>query len=221
MIDTTEYMGFVNYIVNNLYKKYDFLNKRYEEEDLFQIGCVALLEASKTFDRDKKGTAKFTSYAGNAIRYTLLNYAKRDKKYNMKQNQPHNYLIYSLDYEVFDNDGKSITFEEILNVDGYNSLFEESILGKIGAEELLSTLDTDERKIAYMYFLEEKYQKEIAEKMKIKQTTVSNKVIEIRNKLKEAAKNPDQSILSSTIRKNTTPLYHMENINQMSEKITC
>ena len=51
-IDVTEYMGFVNYIINNLYKKYDFLNKRYEKEDLFQIGCVALLEASKTFDRN-------------------------------------------------------------------------------------------------------------------------------------------------------------------------
>lgn len=210
-IDVTEYMGFVNYIINNLYKKYDFLNKRYEKEDLFQIGCVALLEASKTFDRNKKGTAKFTSYAGNAIRYTLLNYAKRDKKYNLKQNQPHNYLIYSLDYEVFDNDGKSIPFEEILNVDGYNNLFEDSIIGKIGAEELLSILDTDERKIAYMYFLERKSQREIAEKIKIKQTTVRNKVIEIRNKLKETTKNTHQNILSSTnnnICKNSTSLYH-------------
>ena len=128
-----------------------------------------------------------------------------------KQNQPHNYLIYSLDYEVFDNDGKSIPFEEILNVDGYNNFFEDSIIGKIGAEELLSILDTDERKIAYMYFLERKCQREIAEKIKIKQTTVRNKVIEIRNKLKETTKNTRQNILSSKIKtssENSTSLYH-------------
>ncbi|CAI3542994.1 sigma-70 family RNA polymerase sigma factor [Clostridium neonatale] len=177
MIDVTEYMGFANYIVNKLYMEYGFLNKRYEKEDLLQIAYMTLIKCAKT--NKENVPFKFTTYAGKAIRNNLFYYAKKDKKYN--------YEIYSLNYE-FDNDGKSVVLEEVLRVDDG---FEDDVITKVDAKQLLSGLSKEELRMARMYFIEEMTQREVAREIKRSYSFVERRISRIKAKLKKATMSSD------------------------------
>lgn len=191
-IDITEHLRLANYIVTQLYR-YDFLKERYEFEDLLQLGYLGLVRAAKTFNEDKK--IKFSTWAYPKIKYEILQYATRDRNFNLKQGEPHSYKIYSLNYEFDGNDGKPEKFEDILMTD--NS-FEDDEINKIIVQDLLNGLDKKESEIVRLYYFEEMKQWEIAEIYNTSQVQISRTLREAINKFKKATKNPDQSILSRT-----------------------
>lgn len=86
----------VKKIVNSFLKAVKWTISRFhvnknDEEDLFQIGCIGLLDAIKTYD-SKKNT-KFNTYAFSKIRNSVLNEFQKNEKFNK---------IISLDKEIFD-----------------------------------------------------------------------------------------------------------------------
>jgi RNA polymerase sigma factor (sigma-70 family) len=88
------YEGMVKNIVIVFIKKYKFLkefhtthgslehNIMFDFEDLFQIGCMALLESDKSFDENFG--VKFTTYAYKFIHQALYNYYSHEVKWRYR-----------------------------------------------------------------------------------------------------------------------------------------
>lgn len=60
-------------LVRHIIKKYIYLGED-EYEDLYQEGCLALVNAAKHYDENNESGAKFSTYAARAILHTLQSY---------------------------------------------------------------------------------------------------------------------------------------------------
>lgn len=70
-------------ISKNLNFVWHFVNKLepphpYDEDDLFQIGCIGLIKAARSYDPSKK--AKFATYAAKCIRNELYTACQQARK---------------------------------------------------------------------------------------------------------------------------------------------
>lgn len=87
-----ENISFVYYLIKKYYPTY------IGDEDLVQVGCLALCKAADTWDESK---SKFSTYASKCIRNDI------NKELNQRKKQSG---VLSLDYEVTNDDGDSGTF---------------------------------------------------------------------------------------------------------------
>ncbi|UZQ49085.1 sigma-70 family RNA polymerase sigma factor [Clostridium kluyveri] len=76
MINAEQYIPLVHKIARGIHKKFSF---KYEYEELFQVGCLGLMKAVKSFDESKG--AKFITYAYMGIRTSILNFMRSDSWY--------------------------------------------------------------------------------------------------------------------------------------------
>lgn len=139
----TNNLNLIHYVISKI--NYKNIN---EYEDLFQTGCICLINASNTYNN--KLNIKFSTYAYTCIKNEILKYIKKLPKYNL-----------GLDKEICE-DTCLIDLIPDNNVSIENKIIQKEFSFSI--RKLLDDLTCDEKIIILMYynFLDKKYtQKEI------------------------------------------------------------
>ena len=73
-IDPTEHLGLVTFVI-----KKHFSSTRLEYDDLFQIGCIGLIKATRAFEPSR---GAFSSFAVKVIWQTIANALQHDRRKN-------------------------------------------------------------------------------------------------------------------------------------------
>ena len=161
-----------------------FENAGVNVEDLISIGTIGLIKAVNTFKSDKN--IKLATYASRCIENEILMCIRSTKKIKAEV---------SLNVPIgIDNDGNSISFDDILGTDPDDIL--NSLSLKIQVSQLLRSLDkvlTDrEKQIVLMRYgikgCEAKTQREIAAELGISRSYVSRIEKKALQKLKDYLK---------------------------------
>lgn len=154
----------------------DMVKAKYEFDELLSVSTIALYRAVEKFDKSKG--YEFSTYAIPLIRYSLLEFTRKDKWYYKRTN------IKGVEkYEVIDristsiiinkpSDGafKEITLEESLQdeEDCYKKIEDKHII-----ENLLNTCSEREKHILKEYFFEDKSQADLSKEFKTSQSFIS------------------------------------------------
>lgn len=99
-INIEDYFGLVRYICNKFYG---------DQDDLFQIGCIALLKAKAKYN-PKLG--KFTTLAFKCVKNDIIKYLKKENKYKQRIENINLNSVEPEYYENFDNYIPSLSLSE-------------------------------------------------------------------------------------------------------------
>lgn len=183
MINVEQHLGLVDFVI----KKY-FINKtkirNYDLEDVYQIGYIGLIKAANDFDT--KYNVKFSTYAVKKIWGEITRSFREDKWYIGSREQRATGEAkepLSLNKPIKTNDDDKITLLDLQ--EGENTI--EELEEKLFIEELLSKLDKTERIVIEELFFNEKFQRELIEKLNLSQATISKKKLLGLKKMRQAA----------------------------------
>ena len=152
----------VNKISCDLFKQFHF---RYDWQDLFQMGCVGLMEAVNKFDESKG--YKFSSYAYMTIKGTILNFIICDSWYiakGQRERLKNSYAPDPLDAQI---DEKGNTVKNLLPYVEYG-------FSNVDVKMALNNLPINLRKIVILRYIKGLREREIAEILKMPQGTISS-----------------------------------------------
>jgi len=139
-----------------LHKKFYYKSKE-DYEDLFQVGCIGLLKATRTFDESK--AIKFSTYAAMCIYNELLCYLRPSK-----------------------NEIKCVSIYADISEDGSNNLLDsiadtsdDIVYSYVcdGFLEIYNKLSPRDQSIIHMRLLDNYTNREISKKYNLSHTTVS------------------------------------------------
>jgi RNA polymerase sporulation-specific sigma factor len=213
MVDAAEHIG----LVGTIAKKYAKYFTQYEYDDLFQMGCIGLMKACRSFDKNK-------GYAFSTLAYRCIkNAIQREVERGKSVNENGDFKVYSLDYES-QKDGyyKGIEVIELVEFDGVENI-EDLVENRILIEQAFSCLRDKEINIVKMFYIDEMKQNDIASSLGNKQQNISrdikNALKKMRKELecenKKATKEPSK-VSEVAMRKNSTSLYHIQGGMQLA-----
>lgn len=166
----TSNLKFVHYMIKKHFKV-----DPQEYDDIFQIGCMGLMKASKYYDASK---SRFTTYASRFIYNEIsMFYRLRRKKQKMID-------VVSLETVVNDDGRKITTLADCLpdkNAELCDAAFDMEII-----ENAIAKMKTEQYKaICHDYIIRGLKQCEIAKKYKVSQGQVSRILIMFKKQIKE------------------------------------
>lgn len=170
-------------LVLSIAKKFRVTKEEYEE--LVSVGFLGLIKSIDSFDIKKN--IEFSTFAGRCIENEMLIFLRWNKKYK-------NSFSLDLDKEILEDTDFNYTFKNILvdeNVDLVLQYEEKEIKQEI--RKIVSKYSGKVLEIIILYFgfnIENKVytQKQIAEKLYISQSSVSNIIARIINEIGEELK---------------------------------
>ncbi len=140
------------------------------DEDMFQTGIIGLLKAINTFDTSKG--YQFSTYAFPIVRNELLISFRKSKRSVV--------AAFSLDDNVDIGNGESVPYAEMI-ADGKD--YEENVVNSMLAQQIFERLESREKHIFTMFFVESRTQSEISKELGISQSYVS-RIISSMGKMK-------------------------------------
>lgn len=140
------------------------------DEDMFQTGIIGLLKAINTFDTSKG--YQFSTYAFPIVRNELLISFRKSKRSVV--------AAFSLDDNVDIGNGESVPYAEMI-ADGKD--YEENVVNSMLAQQIFEKLESREKHIFTMFFVESRTQSEISKALGISQSYVS-RIISSMGKMK-------------------------------------
>lgn len=140
------------------------------DEDMFQTGTIGLLKAINTFDTSKG--YQFSTYAFSIVRNELLMAFRKSKRSVM--------AAFSLDDNADIGNGESVPYAEMI-ADGKD--YEENVVNSMLAQQIFERLESREKHIFTMFFVENRTQSEISKALGISQSYVS-RIISSMGKMK-------------------------------------
>lgn len=146
------------------------LNIPLTDEDMFQTGIIGLLKAINTFDTSKG--YQFSTYAFPIVRNELLMAFRKSKKSVM--------VAFSLDDNADIGNGEIVPYAEMI-ADGKD--YEENVVNSMLAQQIFERLESREKHIFTMFFIENRTQSEISKALGISQSYVS-RIISSMGKMK-------------------------------------
>ncbi|MGL5646749.1 MAG: sigma-70 family RNA polymerase sigma factor [Clostridium sp.] len=164
-------------------------SKRYEYEEVFQMGVLHLIAASNRFDESKN--IKFCTYATSLIYYGIMNDLYRDKWYFHreadKEREGYSKFVsvdrYSLNEQVKTERQGEKPIEKIECLMDSNNSMEEAEFN-VFYEQATHNLSNVDKKIFELYFKHKKTQNEIAEILNVRQATISRRIIKSLNQIR-------------------------------------
>ena len=130
------------------------------DEDMFQSGIIGLLKAINTFDASKG--YQFSTYAFPIVRNELLMAFRKSKRSVV--------AAFSLDDNADIGNGESVPYAEMI-ADGKD--YEENVVNSMLAQQIFERLESREKHIFTMFFVESRTQSEISKALGISQSYVS------------------------------------------------
>ena len=160
MINPEQYIPLVHKITHEVYRKFSF---KYVYEELFQMGCVGLMKAAKSFDEAKN--VKFVTYAYLRIKTSIFNFMRSDSWYiakGQRERLKNSYAPDSLDICLID---KGDTLKECLpyTEGGYNN---------VNLKILVDSLPIKLKQTLILRYIDGLRIKEVAQVLGIAQVTV-------------------------------------------------
>lgn len=140
------------------------------DEDMFQTGIIGLLKAINTFDASKG--YQFSTYAFSIVRNELLMEFRKSKRSVM--------AAFSLDDNADIGNGESAPYAEMI-ADGKD--YEENVVNSMLTQQIFERLESREKHIFTMFFVENRTQSEISKALGISQSYVS-RIINSMGKMK-------------------------------------
>lgn len=140
------------------------------DEDMFQTGIIGLLKAINTFDTSKG--YQFSTYAFLIVRNELLMAFRKSKRSVI--------VAFSLDDNADIGNGESVPYAEMI-ADGKD--YEENVVNSMLAQQIFERLESREKHIFTMFFVESRTQSEISKALGISQSYVS-RIISSMGKIK-------------------------------------
>lgn len=140
------------------------------DEDMFQTGIIGLLKAINTFDASKG--YQFSTYAFSIVRNELLMEFRKSKRSVM--------AAFSLDDNADIGNGESVPYAEMI-ADGKD--YEENVVNSMLTQQIFERLESREKHIFTMFFVESRTQSEISKALGISQSYVS-RIISSMGKMK-------------------------------------
>lgn len=140
------------------------------DEDMFQTGIIGLLKAINTFDTSKG--YQFSTYAFLIVRNELLMAFRKSKRSVI--------AAFSLDDNADIGNGESVPYAEMI-ADGKD--YEENVVNSMFAQQIFERLESREKHIFTMFFIENRTQSEISKALGISQSYVS-RIISSMGKIK-------------------------------------
>ena len=140
------------------------------DEDMFQTGIIGLLKAINTFDTSKG--YQFSTYAFPIVRNELLMAFRKSKRSVV--------AAFSLDDNADIGNGESVPYAEMI-ADGKD--YEENVVNSMLAQQIFERLESREKHIFTMLFVESRTQSEISKALGISQSYVS-RIISSMGKMK-------------------------------------
>ena len=140
------------------------------DEDMFQTGIIGLLKAINTFDTSKG--YQFSTYAFFIVRNELLMAFRKSKRSVI--------VAFSLDDNADIGNGESVPYAEMI-ADGKD--YEENVVNSMLAQQIFERLESREKHIFTMFFVENRTQSEISKALGISQSYVS-RIISSMGKMK-------------------------------------
>lgn len=140
------------------------------DEDMFQTGIIGLLKAINTFDTSKG--YQFSTYAFLIVRNELLMAFRKSKRSVI--------AAFSLDDNADIGNGESVPYAEMI-ADGKD--YEENVVNSMLAQQIFERLESREKHIFTMFFVESRTQSEISKALGISQSYVS-RIISSMGKMK-------------------------------------
>lgn len=140
------------------------------DEDMFQTGIIGLLKAINTFDTSKG--YQFSTYAFLIVRNELLMAFRKSKRSVI--------AAFSLDDNADIGNGESVPYAEMI-ADGKD--YEENVVNSMLAQQIFERLESREKHIFTMFFIENRTQSEISKALGISQSYVS-RIISSMGKIK-------------------------------------
>lgn len=140
------------------------------DEDMFQTGTIGLLKAINTFDTSKG--YQFSTYAFPIVRNELLMAFRKSKRSVM--------AAFSLDDDADIGNGESVPYAKMI-ADGKD--YEENVVNSMLAQQIFERLESREKHIFTMFFIENRTQSEISKALGISQSYVS-RIISSMGKMK-------------------------------------
>lgn len=130
------------------------------DEDMFQTGIIGLLKAINTFDASKG--YQFSTYAFPIVRNELLMAFRKSKRSVV--------AAFSLDDNADIGNGESVPYAEMI-ADGKD--YEENVVNSMLDQQIFERLESREKHIFTMFFVESRTQSEISKALGISQSYVS------------------------------------------------
>lgn len=146
------------------------LNIPLTDEDMFQTGIIGLLKAINTFDASKG--YQFSTYAFPIVRNELLMAFRKSKRSVV--------AAFSLDDNADIGNGESVPYAEMI-ADGKD--YEENVVNSMLAQQIFERLESREKHIFTMFFVESRTQSEISKALGISKSYVS-RIISSMGKMK-------------------------------------
>lgn len=140
------------------------------DEDMFQTGIIGLLKAINTFDTSKG--YQFSTYAFPIVRNELLIAFRKSKRSVV--------AAFSLDDNADIGNGESVPYAEMI-ADGKD--YEENVVNSMLVQQIFERLESREKHIFTMFFVESRTQSEISKALGISQSYVS-RIISSMGKMK-------------------------------------
>lgn len=130
------------------------------DEDMFQTGIIGLIKAINSFDTSKG--YQFSTYAFPIVRNEILMAFRKSKK-SVK-------VAFSLDDNADIGNGEKVPYAEMI-ADGKD--YEENVVNSMLAQQIFERLESREKHIFTMFFIENRTQSEISKALGISQSYVS------------------------------------------------
>lgn len=151
----TENMKLVRFTINKYFPRFN------HDEDIYQIGCLGLVKASRIYDESK---GAFSTIATRVIKSSILGYLREARTEKRKAQ------VEAISFNSSIREHDNLIIGELIG--------EESFEERVVQEELLkgmleANLSLCERQLLYMYFFLELSQKQIGIRLGICQPQVS------------------------------------------------
>ena len=153
-----------------------------EQDDLFQIGSIGLINAIQTYD-ENNGIA-FSTYAYSCVSNYIYKEIKRNRAYK-RDDDFHNTFSINLYDKKYD-EGNCIELQDTLQSNDNNL---ENIEIKIDIEKVIKKLKEEEKYIINQIFFKDRTEIDLAKELKISRQALNKKKKKILEKLKKEFEN--------------------------------
>jgi RNA polymerase sigma factor (sigma-70 family) len=158
-------LGLVKSVVSKFVKD----KSKIEDSELYSVACIAIIEASKSFDATK---AKFSTWATRCMNQSILDHLRKNKKNSS--------VLMIFDLEESDQ-SKALEDRSSLNLPYHLT----SIVQPSG-DDSKSTIQS--KQMLSMYYLEEKSLSEIGSQFGFTKEGVRKKIYKVLNEIREKNK---------------------------------
>jgi RNA polymerase sporulation-specific sigma factor len=168
MVDVRNYLRLARSQASKIYK--NIKQSKYDFEDIFQMCCLSLVNASKTFD--EKRNIKFITYAYSRIYLDVIHQIREDKFYPCHRDKRMYMTMESLDNTFTCNkDSKEISFADKMLSDNYKGC--NDVFNNILVKNALDKLPNEYRKIISLRYFKDRTQVEVARLLNTNQVAIS------------------------------------------------